>query len=57
MKKTKLLALSATMLTGATLLQGCVGAFWEGLWKTGFSFGQSKWVDLTLDILREDLFS
>lgn len=52
----KLLALSAMALSGATLFEGCVGAFWQGLWKTGFSWGQSKWVDVALDILREDLF-
>jgi predicted component of type VI protein secretion system len=56
MKKAKLLALSATLLGGATLLEGCVGAFWEGLWKTGFP-ANNQWIDLTLDIIREDLFS
>lgn len=57
MSKNKLFALSAMLLTGATVFQGCLGAFWQGMWKTGFSFGQDKWVDVTLDILREDLFS
>lgn len=54
----KMMVLSAMLLGGATLFQqGCLSAFWQGLWRTGFSFGQGKWVDITLDILREDLFS
>jgi hypothetical protein len=57
MKKGKLIALSASLLAGATLFQGCVQAFWQGLWKTGFSWGGPKWIDLALDIVREDLFS
>jgi hypothetical protein len=57
MSKRKLVALSAMLVGGATLFEGCLSSFWQGLWTTGFSFGQGKWVDLALDILREDLFS
>lgn len=57
MSKTKLYALAALTLTGATLFQGCLNSFWQGLFSTGFSYGQSRYVDLALDILREDLFS
>jgi hypothetical protein len=53
----KMMMLSAMLLGGATLFEGCLNSFWQGLWRTGFSFGQGKWVDITLDILREDLFS
>ncbi len=56
MKKAKLVALSAMLLGGATLFEGCVSAFWQGLWKTGFP-ANNQWIDLTLDILREDLLS
>lgn len=56
MNKVKLVVLSAALLGGATLFEGCVSAFWQGLWKTGFP-ADNKWIDLTLDILREDLFS
>ena len=57
MNKAKLAALSVMVLGGATLFEGCLNAFWQGLWKTGFSFGGPKWIDVALDILREDLFS
>jgi hypothetical protein len=57
MSKTKLLALAALTLGGATLFQGCLNSFWQGLFSTGFSYGQSRYVDVALDIIREDLFS
>jgi hypothetical protein len=56
MKRAKLLALSVMLLGGATLFEGCVSAFWQGLWKTGFP-ANNQWLNLGLDILREDLFS
>ncbi|MBN2448672.1 MAG: hypothetical protein JXO22_18240 [Phycisphaerae bacterium] len=56
MSKRKLVALSAMMLGGATLFEGCLSSFWQGLWKTGFP-ADNQWIDLALDVLREDLFS
>jgi hypothetical protein len=57
MSKQKLYALAALTLSGATLFQGCLNSFWEGLFSTGFDYGQNRYVDLALDIVREDLFS
>jgi len=53
----KLMTLSLMVLSGSLFATGCLNSFWQGFAKTGFSFGQSKWVDIGLDILREDLFS
>jgi hypothetical protein len=57
MSKSKLYSLAALTLTGATLFQGCANQFFQGLFSTGFSWGQNRYVDLALDIIREDLFS
>lgn len=57
MSKKKLFSLTAMTAAGATLFESCLGAFWDGLWNTGFDYGQGEWVDLVLDVIREDLFS
>jgi hypothetical protein len=44
------LASSATLLSG----NGCLGAFWNGLWNQNWP---NKWLGLGLDILKEDIFS
>ena len=53
----KLMTLSLMVLGGSLFATGCLSSFWQGLVTTGFSWGQSKWVDVGLDIIREDLFS
>jgi len=53
----KLMTLSLMVLSGSLFATGCLNSFWQGFAKTGFSFGGHKWVDVTLDIIREDLFS
>ncbi len=57
MNKSKLVLLAALTLGGSTLFQSCLNSFVRGLFNTGFSFGGPVWVDLALDIIREDLFS
>lgn len=53
-KKFKWLTLSL-LATGTLFASGCLGAFWQGLWNTGFP-ANNRWINLGLDILNEDLF-
>lgn len=54
MKKTKWITL-ALLAGSATLFQGCLGKFWDGLWNTGWP-ADNRWVNLVIDIVNEDLF-
>jgi|YNPBryantNP2012_1023418.scaffolds.fasta_scaffold53239_2 hypothetical protein len=54
-KKFKWLTL-ALLAGSATLFNGCLGAFWDGLWNTGWPT-QSRWLNLAIDILNEEIFS
>lgn len=42
------------LLGGATLLQGCLGAFWQGFWNTGWPENQ-RWINLGIDVVNEAL--
>jgi hypothetical protein len=53
----KYLSLTALAAAGATLFQGCFGNFIDGFLNEGFSFGGPAWIDVVLDVVREDLFS
>lgn len=51
-RKLKWLMLSA-LTAGSTMLSaGCLGAFWQGLGKTGWP-GDSRWLNLAFDALKE----
>jgi len=53
-KKAKWLTL-AVLAGSATLFTSCLGGFWDGMWNTGWPT-DSRWVNLALDIINEDLF-
>lgn len=56
MKNKKWLAMFATTFGGAILLQnGCLSAFWDGFWTTGWPT-DNRWVNIGVDILNEELF-
>lgn len=46
----------ALLTSGVLLANGCLGAFWQGLWNTGWPTN-NRWLNLGLDILNEDIFS
>lgn len=61
MKTRKLYTLAALLFGGATLFQnGCLNAFWQGLFTTGFPDGsgsrQQRIINIALDVLNEELF-
>ncbi len=44
--------LMLTLLTGgATLFTGCLGAFWNGFWNTGWP--KNRWIDIGLSVANE----
>lgn len=48
--------LTLAVLASATLLSnGCLGAFWQGMWNTGWPNG-NRWLNLGLDIANEAIF-
>jgi len=59
MKKAKLYTLVALVLGGGTLFaSGCGGGlngFWQGMFNTGWP-NNNRWLNLTIDILNEELF-
>lgn len=55
MSKIKFWGLSA-LVTGAVLLQnGCLQSFWDGFANGGWP-NSPRWLNLTIDILNEELF-
>ncbi len=52
-KRGKMWALTAGLLSGAALFQGCSG-FWGGFFRRGFV--DNVWWDVATDILNEELF-
>jgi hypothetical protein len=54
MKRTpKWLALLALLAGGSTLYaSGCLSAFWQGFWTTGWP-ADKPWLDLALDVVKE----
>lgn len=53
-KKAKWLTLSL-LAGGGMLFNGCLSAFWNGMWNTGWPT-DNRWINLALDIVNEDLF-
>lgn len=46
----------AVLVGSATLFQsGCLGAFWQGLWNTGWPT-ENRWLNLGIDIANEVIF-
>ncbi len=52
LRKLKWLTLSGLTLGSATLFTGCLGAFWQGLWNTGWPTN-NRWVNLAIDVVKE----
>lgn len=52
-KKSKWVTL-ALLAGGAVVFEGCLGAFWNGLWNTGWPAG-NKWLNLAIDIVNESV--
>lgn len=55
LKRSKVVALLATLAGGAALWQGCMNGFWSGWFGSGFV--DNVWADVFVDWLNEDLFS
>lgn len=56
MKTSKWLTFGAMLASGAMLLQnGCLSAFWQGFWKTGWPT-DSRWLNLAVDVANEVVF-
>ena len=53
--KAKFFALAATLLTGATMLNGCLGGFWDGFWNSGWPT-DNRWLNIGIDVVKEELF-
>jgi hypothetical protein len=57
--KNKWITLGLMAFGGSTLFQGCLSFsandFWNGFWNSGWPT-QNRWVNLTVDILNEELF-
>jgi len=51
----KWISLSALLFGGATVLDGCMGGFWDGLWNSGWP-SDNRWMNIGIDILKEELF-
>jgi hypothetical protein len=51
----KWLTLSALLAGSAMLMEGCLGAFWDGLWNSAWPTN-NQWINIGLDILNEELF-
>lgn len=56
LKKTKWITLTLLASSAMLFANGCLGAFWQGLWNTGFPGNGNRWLGLALDVLNEDLF-
>ncbi len=52
MRRVKWMALSALMGAGAMVSEGCLGAFWDGFWNTGWP-ANNRWLNLAYDVLVE----
>jgi hypothetical protein len=52
-KKWLMLALLAG--TATLLSNGCLNAFWQGLWKTGWP-ANNRWINVGLDVANEVIF-
>lgn len=54
--KAKWTMLLASLVSGATVLQnGCLNSFWDGFFNSGWPT-DNRWLNLTIDILNEELF-
>ncbi len=55
MNKQKLFALAALVCGGATVFQGCLGGFWQGIFGRGWPT-ENLWLNIGIDVLNEELF-
>jgi hypothetical protein len=58
MLKKSWMKLGAIVVSGATLFQlggGCLNQFWRGFFNEGWP-SDNRWLNLTIDILNEELF-
>ena len=54
--KKKWITFVALTFGGSTLFQsGCLGDFWKGFFNEGWP-SDNRWLNLTIDILNEELF-
>jgi hypothetical protein len=54
--KSRWLKLSALLLGGGVLLSGgCLAGFWDGFWNSGWPT-QNAWLNMAIDIIKEDIF-
>ncbi|MBP7747544.1 MAG: hypothetical protein KA383_15620 [Phycisphaerae bacterium] len=51
-RKSKWLALSVLLAGGSTLFAGCLSAFWQGFFNTGWP-SDNVWLNLALDVVKE----
>jgi len=51
-KRRKWLSLLAITASGTMLVSGCLGAFWQGMWKTGWP-SDNPWLNAAVDVLKE----
>jgi hypothetical protein len=51
-RTSKWLTLAALLAGGSTLFAGCLGAFWQGFWTTGWPT-QNPWLNLAIDAVKE----
>ena len=54
LKRSKFVALLATLAGGAALWQGCLSGFWSGWFRHGFV--KNPYIDAFTNWLQEDLF-
>ena len=51
-RRSRWLALFILGTGGTVFVNGCLGAFWQGLWNTGWPT-DNRWVNLAVDVLKE----
>jgi len=55
MSKKLWLKAGALLVGGAVLFQnGCLSAFWDGFWNTGWPT-DNRWMNILIDVLNEEL--
>lgn len=52
MRKAKWMSLSVLVAAGALVSEGCLAAFWDGFWNSGWP-ANNRWVNLAYDVLVE----
>lgn len=52
----KWITLSAVTVAATLFQNGCLGAFWQGFFNGGWPGNDQRWLNVTLDVLQEELF-